>query len=168
MIRRVVVQQDEVVTLRNGGELGIVSQNALAQELLTWAAILDRMGGHLRVTTHRQRNPDVDGEAFTVGAMVEWVDRTDDARVAPEQELSPPAQRVAPPSPIEPVFEPDEPVFEPDEAEGFTPEPSQPPDADDPQAAAARAAYEADGDGIVVGPDGEPEEDLTSIPAELR
>lgn len=157
MIRRVVVQQDEVVTLRGGGELGIVSQNALAQELLTWAAILDRMGGHLRVTTHRQRNPDVDGEAFTVGAMVEWVDRTDDARVAPEQEL-------APPSAIEPVEEPPGLMEEP---EDFT-QTRREPESDDPQAAAARAAYEADGDGIVVGPDGEPEEDLTSIPAGLR
>lgn len=159
MIRRVVVQQDEVVTLRDGGELGIVSQNALAQELLTWAAILDRMGGHLRVTTHRRRNPDVDGEAFTVGAMVEWVDRTDDVRPSPEPEA--PAAAAAPiaaPSGIEPVDE------APDEGE-----PSGDLFADDdPQAVAARAAYEADGDGIVLGPDGEPEEDLSSIPAALR
>ena len=151
MIRRWLVEPDP--------ELGIVTEHQLATELVKAATIMDKMGGHLRVTTQRQRSSQVPGEAFTVGAVIEWVDRTDDARLVPEQEAQPVASAAPPP----PVSAPAPP------AESVSDEPAEQLVAEEERAAAARAAFESEGDGIIVNEEtGEPEEDLTSIPAGLR
>lgn len=145
MIRRWMIEPDES---------GLVSEGKLVNELASCGVILDRMGGHLRVTTHRQRSEQVPGEAFTVGVMVEWIDRTDDPRPAPEQEIQPPRAAVAE-EPAEQVPHPS--ALMADEDDGA-------------QADAARAAYDADAgeDGIVRDGDGNPVEDMTSVPAGHR
>lgn len=68
-------------------EYGEVTQDALAAAMVEAAVVLSKCGGVITVLVHRQPT-EIPGEMVTVGALLEWKDRTD-AKAQPEQPSAP-------------------------------------------------------------------------------
>jgi hypothetical protein len=81
-IRRREVQPDEVLTLRGGKQIAVVSEGALYAHVARVVQFLDFAGGTVNITVLREPT-DLPNEMVTIGAVVEWKDRTD-ARAQPE------------------------------------------------------------------------------------
>jgi hypothetical protein len=86
-IRRRQVHPDEILTLRDGREIPVVSDEAWLGALLEMGRVVSIAGGTLSATVLRHPT-DLDGEMVTVGAVLEWKDRTD-ARPQPEPGVRP-------------------------------------------------------------------------------
>src|SRR5690349_16169336 len=81
-IRRREVHPDEVLTLKDGTQLPVVSDEAFLGTLLEVGRFACFAGGV--ITTSMLRHPTLlDGEMVTVGAVIEWKDYTN-ARAQPE------------------------------------------------------------------------------------
>jgi hypothetical protein len=121
------VHPDEILTLRDGRELAVVSEEHFVNEVAKIASFIAFAGGTMSAVVYRQPT-DLKGEMATVGAVLSWADRTD-ARPQPEPATTPdhiltpeqidaeappsrdggngagalPFQPAAPPPPTEPV-----------------------------------------------------------------
>jgi hypothetical protein len=73
---------DEVFTTRGGREIPVVSEEQFLNELLSLGRLQMFAGGVISSVVFRQPT-DLPGEMVTVGAVLEWKDRTD-ARDQPE------------------------------------------------------------------------------------
>jgi fused signal recognition particle receptor len=85
-IRRRQVHPDQMLATQTYGEIPYVSYEALAEAMLQLASTLDLAGGYAAVVLDRHPT-DVPSEMVTVGAVIEWKDRTTDARPAPERSV---------------------------------------------------------------------------------
>jgi len=72
------------------GTIPVVSQSSLVKAVADGALMLDRAGGTLSVVLQRHATG-FPNEMVTVGAVIEWRDRTD-ARPQPEQPATPEVQ----------------------------------------------------------------------------
>jgi hypothetical protein len=86
-IRRRQVHPDEYLTLRSGEQVPVVSDEAFLGAVLEVARMVCFAGGTMNATVMRHPT-DLPGEMATVGAIVEWKDRTD-AREQPEPAAEP-------------------------------------------------------------------------------
>jgi hypothetical protein len=75
-IRRRQVHPDEILTLRGGDQVPVVSDEAFLGALLEVGRMVCFAGGVVTATVMRAPT-DLEGERVTVGAVVEWKDRTD-------------------------------------------------------------------------------------------
>lgn len=73
---------DEMVTTRGGREIAVVSEEQFLTELVNLGRVQAFAGGVITSVVFRQPT-DLPGEMVTVGAVLEWKDRTD-ARDQPE------------------------------------------------------------------------------------
>ena len=141
-VRRRVLRPDTVLNTDSYGPIPVVSDDAFLGAVLQAAQVQILAGGYLSSAV--QRHPtDAEHEMVTVGAVIEWRDRTD-ARPQPERAAPLPAQTAAP----EPAPEP---------------EPSM---RDEDDAAVAAELDDRINDGL--DPASLEDEDLESIPAQLR
>jgi hypothetical protein len=76
------VHPDEILTLRDGRELAVVSEEHFVNEVAKIASFIAFAGGTMSAVVYRQPT-DLKGEMATVGAVLSWADRTD-ARPQPE------------------------------------------------------------------------------------
>jgi hypothetical protein len=86
-IRRRQVHPDEILTLRSGEQVPVVSDEAFLGAVLEVGRMVCFAGGTMNATVMRAPT-DLPGEMATVGAVVEWKDRTD-AREQPEPSAEP-------------------------------------------------------------------------------
>jgi hypothetical protein len=86
-IRRRQVHPDEMLRLRDGREVAVVSDEAFLGAVLEVGRMVCFAGGTMNATVLRHPT-ELDGEMVTVGAVVEWKDRTD-AREQPEPSAEP-------------------------------------------------------------------------------
>jgi hypothetical protein len=82
------VHPDEILTLRDGRELAVVSEEHFVNEVAKIASFIAFAGGTMSAVVYRQPT-DLKGEMATVGAVLSWADRTD-ARPQPEPASAPP------------------------------------------------------------------------------
>lgn len=128
-------------------------------------ALMRIAGGVLTIMPQRVQTGRLEGEMITTALVFEWKDRTD-ARPQPETsavEVAAPELASEPedlPEPVDAVLAPAAPAA-PAQA-------LEPPPAEESDVTAEDLALLAAAGGIVVGADGEPEEDLSSIPAAMR
>jgi hypothetical protein len=87
MIRRRQVQPDAVLETETYGEIPHISYAALLEAMVQLAGTLDLAGGYAAVVLDRHPT-DTPSEMVTVGAIIEWKDRTTDARPAPERSVA--------------------------------------------------------------------------------
>jgi hypothetical protein len=86
-IRRRQVHPDEILTLRDGREIPVVSDEAWLGALLEMGRVVSIAGGTISGAVFREHT-DLEGEMVTVHAVLEWKDRTD-ARPQPEPATTP-------------------------------------------------------------------------------
>jgi hypothetical protein len=86
------VHPDEILTLRDGRELAVVSEEHFVNEVAKIASFIAFAGGTMSAVVYRQPT-DLKGEMATVGAVLSWADRTD-ARPQPEPASAPPTVEV--------------------------------------------------------------------------
>jgi hypothetical protein len=84
------VHPDEILTLRDGRELAVVSEEHFVNEVAKIASFIAFAGGTMSAVVYRQPT-DLKGEMATVGAVLSWADRTD-ARPQPEPASAPPSE----------------------------------------------------------------------------
>lgn len=176
MIRRRQLLPDQQVHTQTFGPVPCISDEAFTQAMLDIGAMLRFAGGTAQIITTRHPT-DFPSEMLTIHAVIEWKDRTD-AKPAPEaaaSQASLDAARQRLQEAHEPVL--DEEALLEAESEAMARRMSQeePPPADDPEYEPLEETpdpYERTmplagpiGDGL---DDGLPEEDVSSIPAELR
>jgi hypothetical protein len=89
-IRRRQVHPDEILTLRDGREIPVVSDEAWLGALLEMGRVVSIAGGTISGAVFREHT-DLEGEMVTVHAVLEWKDRTD-ARPQPEPASAPPTE----------------------------------------------------------------------------
>jgi hypothetical protein len=82
------VHPDEILTLRDGREVAVVSEELFVNEVAKIASFIAFAGGTMSAVVYRQPT-DLRGEMVTVGAVLSWADRTD-ARPQPEPASAPP------------------------------------------------------------------------------
>jgi hypothetical protein len=96
------VHPDEILTLRDGRELAVVSEEHFVNEVAKIASFIAFAGGTMSAVVYRQPT-DLKGEMATVGAVLSWADRTD-ARPQPEPASAPPTGEpveTLPPLPVQ-------------------------------------------------------------------
>jgi hypothetical protein len=84
------VHPDEILTLRDGREVAVVSEELFVNEVAKIASFIAFAGGTMSAVVYRQPT-DLRGEMVTVGAVLSWADRTD-ARPQPEVASAPAAR----------------------------------------------------------------------------
>jgi hypothetical protein len=164
MERRRELHPDEIFQTRSGREIPVVSEESYLTQVVELARFQMFAGGV--ITALVQRHPtDLPGEMVTVGAVVEWKDRTD-AKPQPEPVAAP---RDFAEALRENVEHPGGTLADADVEFGSkTDEPYEPPeDEAEPRDAVPPAPASDDGidDGIEVDPLAV---DESEIPAELR
>jgi hypothetical protein len=93
-IRTRTVQPDMGLTLRNGETIGVVSLEALQEDVAAVVASAYFQGGIVQVVQDRHPTG-VPHEMVTVAALIQWQDRTD---AKPQPEPAVPAERIEAPS----------------------------------------------------------------------
>lgn len=95
--RRWQVHPDQLMETPNG-PIGVISKQALAEAVYDGTVMLHRGGGVLEVVVVRHPT-DLEGEMATIGAIVQWKDRTN---AKPQPEVAAPT-----PPPLRAVEEPE-------------------------------------------------------------
>lgn len=171
-IRRREIHPDQILTTRSGREIPVVSEEQYLAQLVDLGRFQLFAGGVVSALVQRAPT-DLPNEMVTVGAVLEWKDRTD-AKSQPEPAAEPAPMDFAQavemtggpmdPDQLQALIDAQEAGPEPDEIEEPVHEEEETP------ARAAVPAPPASGDGIGDGLEGiDPEaEDESEIPETLR